>query len=297
MEPGRATSRGRRSRPSRASPTSATRSSRGGASSPTRSTLERCRASSAVLERRLTALAREAAAIAAGMDFRFLLRRVPQALLDRVPGVRRPARPGVLRPARLGSAARELHCDRAGRRPFRALVPPRPAAQPASGRLGPRVVGRYDVRVPDAGPLCCTCPPDAAGAESPAVVARQIAYGEERGCAVGSLGVGVQRAGPRGRLPVFELRRARARLEAGAHRGYVVAPYATALAAPGRSRPGCANFQRAHRRGGRGIYGFYEARLHASRLPGGRRSPSCKAYMAHHQGMTSSRWRTRCSPS
>ena len=98
--------------------------------------------------------------------------RPPAAhLLDRLPPGRR-RRPGrldgvVLRPAGVGGAARQLRRDRQGRRPAAPLVPPR---TPGHERRRPRdadVVGRHDVRVPDAAAADAELPGHAARSELP----------------------------------------------------------------------------------------------------------------------------------
>jgi cyclic beta-1,2-glucan synthetase len=67
----------------------------------------------------------------------------------------------------------------------------------------------------------------------------------------------------------------------------VVAPYATALAAPFAPRAAVRNFERLAGAGGRGRYGWYEALDYTpSRVPEGEKVAVVRAYMAHHQGMT-----------
>ncbi len=76
-------------------------------------------------------------------------------------------------------------------------------------------------------------------------------------------------------------------LKRGLAEDAVVAPYATALAAP--FDPGAAvhNFARLAKAGGRGRYGWYEALDYTpSRVPEGEKVAIVRAYMAHHQGMT-----------
>jgi cyclic beta-1,2-glucan synthetase len=67
----------------------------------------------------------------------------------------------------------------------------------------------------------------------------------------------------------------------------VIAPYATALAAPLAPRRALANFRRLEQLGGRGRYGFLEALDYSAQRRGGERTPEPVAtFMAHHQGMT-----------
>lgn len=76
-------------------------------------------------------------------------------------------------------------------------------------------------------------------------------------------------------------------LKRGLSDNYVVAPYATALAA--MVNPGAAhtNFQRLDNTGAKGRYGYYEAiDFTTSRLPKGAQYAIVEAWMAHHQGMT-----------
>ena len=83
---------------------------------------------------------------------------------------------------------------------------------------------------------------------------------------------------------------------AGLGEDLVVAPYATALAAMVDPRRPRRNFAAPRARRARaGRYGFYEALDYTpvAAARGQRRSPSCSAYMAHHQGMTPRRARQR----
>ena len=108
------------------------------------------------------------------------------------------------------------------------------------------------------------------------VVRRQIDYGAERG-----VPWGVSESAYNARdldltyqyssfgVPGLGLKR-------GLSEDIVIAPYATALAA--MIDPGAAahNFARLAVAGGKGAYGFYEALDYtSSRLPEGKRSPSC----------------------
>ncbi len=102
---------------------------------------------------------------------RLPLRPAPPHLRDRLPPGRRgrpgPLRRRVLRPARLRGAPRQLRRDRQGRRAAAPLVPPRP---PRHQRERPRradLVGRHDVRVPDAAAPDAQLPGHAARSELP----------------------------------------------------------------------------------------------------------------------------------
>ncbi len=68
---------------------------------------------------------------------------------------------------------------------------------------------------------------------------------------------------------------------------FVVAPYATALAAMAQPHAAIANFARLDREGAMGRFGYYDALdFTASRLPLGRTVAIVRNFMAHHQGMT-----------
>ena len=76
-------------------------------------------------------------------------------------------------------------------------------------------------------------------------------------------------------------------LKRGLGENFVVAPYATALAAMIDPRGAAANLVRLAGEGARGRYGFYEALDYTPiRLPAGERVAIVRAFMAHHQGMT-----------
>ena len=76
-------------------------------------------------------------------------------------------------------------------------------------------------------------------------------------------------------------------LKRGLAEDAVIAPYATALAAPFMPRAALANFKHLASMGARGQYGFLDALDFTSiRVPAGARCALVGAYMAHHQGMT-----------
>ncbi len=118
-------------------------------------------------------------------------------------------------------------------------------------------------------------------------VARQIAYGKERG-----VPWGVSESGYNGvdaqlnyqyrafGVPGLGLKRWLAE-------DLVIAPYATALALMVAPEAACQNLQRLAASGLAGPFGFYEAIDYtASRLPRGQVSAVVRSFMAHHQGMT-----------
>ncbi|WP_186342984.1 glycoside hydrolase family 94 protein [Allochromatium palmeri] len=118
-------------------------------------------------------------------------------------------------------------------------------------------------------------------------VARQIAYGQERG-----VPWGVSESGYNGfdtqlnyqyrafGVPGLGLKRWLAE-------DLVVAPYASALALMVAPEAACLNLQRLAAGGLAGPFGFYEAIDYTpSRLPRGQTSAVIRSFMAHHQGMT-----------
>ncbi len=67
----------------------------------------------------------------------------------------------------------------------------------------------------------------------------------------------------------------------------VIAPYATALAAMIEPAAAARNFRRLTEEGGRGAYGWYDALDYTpERLPEGAKVAVVRAYMAHHQAMS-----------
>jgi cyclic beta-1,2-glucan synthetase len=76
-------------------------------------------------------------------------------------------------------------------------------------------------------------------------------------------------------------------LKRGLGENFVIAPYATALAAMVDPRAASCNLERLAGIGACGRYGFYEALDYTPRrLPGDETVAIVQAYMAHHQGMT-----------
>ena len=119
-----------------------------------------------------------------------------------------------------------------------------------------------------------------------ATVARQIAYGKQRGVPWGisesgynsvdaSLNYQYRAFG----VPGLGLKR-------GLAEDLVVAPYACALALMVEPEASCLNLQRLAADGLAGRYGFYEAVDYtAARVPRGQTSAVVYSFMAHHQGM------------
>ena len=124
----------------------------------------------------------------------------------------------VLRSARLRSAAGQLRRDRQGRRPRNPLVPARPADHERRRRADAALVGRDDVRVPDAAARHAQLSGDAARRDLPdgRAAADPVRRGARR--AVGHLRVRVQRRRPPRHVSIQGLRRARPRTEARARR-------------------------------------------------------------------------------
>ena len=76
-------------------------------------------------------------------------------------------------------------------------------------------------------------------------------------------------------------------LKTGLEDEFVVAPYATALAAMIGPEEAVENLGRLAAEGGRGRFGFYEALDYTpGRVPDGQSVAVVRAYMAHHQGMS-----------
>ena len=76
-------------------------------------------------------------------------------------------------------------------------------------------------------------------------------------------------------------------LKRGLEDGFVVAPYATALAAMVDPKAAAANLARMAAEGAEGRHGFYEALDYTpGRVPEGKAVAVVRAFMAHHQGMS-----------
>jgi cellobiose phosphorylase len=119
-----------------------------------------------------------------------------------------------------------------------------------------------------------------------AAVARQIAYGRQRGVPWGmsESGYNMVDAGLNYQYRAFGV--PGLGLKRGLSEDLVVAPYASALAlmvAPGAA---CANLERLAAEGLEGDFGFSEAVDYTpARVPRGQTSVVVRSYMAHHQGM------------
>ncbi|MBW2415980.1 MAG: hypothetical protein JRG76_15890, partial [Deltaproteobacteria bacterium] len=124
-----------------------------------------------------------------------------------------------LRPARVRGAAREPRRHREGRRPRRALVLARSPVDPDGGRGRPALLGRHDVRVPDASPPRAQPAGHAAGREPASGGAGADGGRRASGPALGGVRVRVRglRRGPQ--LPVPRVRRAGPRAQARTRRG------------------------------------------------------------------------------
>ena len=233
------------------------------------------------------ALAARAEREVRGMDFRLLFDRERKLFHIGYNVDARSARRAPLRPPGLGGAARELPRDRQARRARVALVRARPADDGRGRRAGAAVVGRHDVRVPDAEapdaePARARCSRGPASSRS---TRRSPTRGAER--ALGHLRVRVRPARRASDVPVPIVRRARARLQArprGRSRRRAVrvdarrcrsgrAPSSTTSG--GSRRWGCSGPTACSRR----------SISTAERAAEGRSFAVVRSYMAHHQGM------------
>jgi cyclic beta-1,2-glucan synthetase len=121
---------------------------------------------------------------------------------------------------------------------------------------------------------------------SQSAVARQIAYGSQRGvawgiseCGYNTVDVALNYQYRAFGVPGLGLKR-------GLAEDLVIAPYASALALMVAPEQACLNLQRLAAEGLAGKFGFYEAIDYtASRLPRGQSSTVIRSFMAHHQGM------------
>ena len=119
------------------------------------------------------------------------------------------------------------------------------------------------------------------------VVARQQAYGRERG-----VPWGISESAFNARDLEFTYQYSNfgvpgLGLKRGLASDLVIAPYATGLAAMLDPPGACDNYGRLSRLGAMGRYGFYEALdFTKSRLPEGQSVAIVRNFMAHHQGMT-----------
>ncbi|NTU85689.1 MAG: glycosyl transferase, partial [Chloroflexales bacterium] len=120
-----------------------------------------------------------------------------------------------------------------------------------------------------------------------AAVARQIAYGKERGV---PWGISESAYNARDLAMNYQYHAFGVPglgLKSGLDDDLVVAPYATVLALPVRPAEALANLRALVTDGMFGAYGLYEAADYTpSRLPPGQRRAIVRSFMAHHQGMS-----------
>jgi cellobiose phosphorylase len=120
-----------------------------------------------------------------------------------------------------------------------------------------------------------------------AAVARQIAYGKERGI---PWGISESAYNARDLAMNYQYRAFGVPglgLKSGLDDDLVVAPYATVLALPVRPAAALANLRALIDDGMFGPYGLYEASDYTpARLPPGQRRAIIRSFMAHHQGMS-----------
>jgi cyclic beta-1,2-glucan synthetase len=119
-----------------------------------------------------------------------------------------------------------------------------------------------------------------------AAVARQIAYGRQRGLpwGVSESGYNTLDASLNYQYHAFGV--PGLGLTRGLANDFVIAPYACALALMVAPEEACANLQELSALGMEGRYGFYEAVDYTpARLPRGQSIAIVRSFMAHHQGM------------
>ena len=120
-----------------------------------------------------------------------------------------------------------------------------------------------------------------------AAVARQIAYGKERGSAWGISESGFNSIDAQLNYQYRAFGVPGLGLKRGLADDLVVAPYASAIALMITPEEACLNLQRLATEGCEGKFGFYEAIDHTpSRLQPGQSSVVVRSFMAHHQGMS-----------
>jgi cyclic beta-1,2-glucan glucanotransferase len=247
----------------------------------------RCRDAAAGLVRRLGTIGRSAAALVAGMDFRFLYDeerklfsigfRVSDGRLD----------PGyydlLASEARLASFLAIARGDAPPSHWFHLSRPLTPVGKGSalvswSGSMFEYLMPALAMNEPTGSLLETT---------ERLVVARQIEYGEERRA---PWGVSESAFYARDLDLTYQYSNfgvGGLGLKRGLTEDYVVAPYATALASMVDPVAAARNFERLAKEGALGTYGFYEALDYtASRIPDGRTHAVVRAYMAHHQGMS-----------
>ncbi|MBK1709115.1 glycoside hydrolase family 94 protein [Marichromatium gracile] len=118
-------------------------------------------------------------------------------------------------------------------------------------------------------------------------VARQIAYGKERGVPWGVSESGFNMVDLQLNYQYRAFGVPGLGLKRWLAEDLVVAPYASALALMVAPEAACQNLQRLANSGFEGRYGFYEAIDYTpSRLPRGQANSVVRSFMAHHQGMS-----------
>ena len=249
---------------------------------------------------RCSALARRASRLADDMRFDLLYdrRRRIFAIGYRLADADGPgrARRLVLRPAGVRSAARELRRHRQGRRPAASLVPPRAARHQRQRPRDADVVGRDDVRVPDAAAADADAFPARCSIRAAArAVRRQIEYGRERGVPWGiseSAYAFTDRAGNY-QYRAFGVPGLGLQARAGRRaRGRAVRDGARRRSSTRRRRRTTSSG--SHAQGLIGRFGFYEALDYRPLEPALRRARRAarrgpvvvRAFFAHHQGMS-----------
>ena len=182
----------------------------------------------------------------------------------------------------------QLPGRRAGRGPAPPLVPARPAVHPRGRADRPDLVGRHDVRVPDApAAACAACPARCWTEACRTAVARQIEYGRQLGVPWGISESAFAAQYPDGDYQYQAFGVPGLGLKQGLEQDRVVAPYATVVAAMVAPREALENLRRLAQEGAEGAYGFYEAIDYTpDRVPEGERAVVVRSYMAHHQGMS-----------
>ena len=120
-----------------------------------------------------------------------------------------------------------------------------------------------------------------------AAVARQIAYGVQRGVAWGTSESGYNAVDTALNYQYRAFGVPGLGLKRGLAEDLVIAPYASALALMVEPDAACANLQRLAVEGLAGKFGLYEAIDYTpSRVPRGQSSAVVRSFMAHHQGMS-----------
>ena len=154
----------------------------------------------------LQALAGRMSAIADAMRFDFLYdrRRRIFSIGYRLPDAEgaRATRRVVLRPARVRGPAGEFRGDRQGRRAAASLVPPRSSGDQRARPGDPHVLGRHDVRVPDAADADADVSRDTARSELPRQRGPPDRLRQTARRSLGDFGIGLRVHRSRGQLSV-----------------------------------------------------------------------------------------------